>query len=235
MMRSWRHNAGLACVPGPRPASAGPSPDSPAAGVALATVVSCVHSDRSPQSSPVAVAPGGQGRITWMGPARGARWEPRPGAPSLAGTECRHQQPRAHRAQPTLRTGTGRKHNSERKGRRPHSAADPSPGHGGTDRAVVRARWRSAAGAALLARACAPNSALLRQAQRRELPAGKAGRPAVLGARCQAPSIRPHQDQAWQGTRKCQLPCHVHASPDRPSARTSHPAWFTHGVVADGP
>lgn len=152
-----------------------------------------------------------------MGPARGARREPRPGAPLLAGTEGRHQQPWAHRAQPTLRTGTGRKHGSEQEGRRPHSAADG---------AVVRAQpavrsWGSPADMGLRSRCIAEA-----EPRGESCPAaGKGGLARCAGsARRQAPSVRPHPGPSWRGTRKRQLPCHA------PSARTtlSTPAPQTH-------
>lgn len=103
------------------------------AGVALATVASCAPSDRSPQSSPVAVAPGGQGGAT-DGASPGAWREPRPvpltgghrsRRPSLAGTEVGASGP-GRRALPALRTGTGREHGSEQ-GRRRTQQPAPEP------------------------------------------------------------------------------------------------------------
>lgn len=82
----------------------GPARDSRA--VALATVVSCVYSDRSPQSSPVAVAPGGRsGPRGGTSPGNPAGAEAgalsgghRRSAPTAPGAECSQHYQRARDA-----------------------------------------------------------------------------------------------------------------------------------------
>lgn len=238
MMRSWRHNVGFKCGQGHPLAVFWRAPHETRGPPVLYWQPWSPVSTRAGAPNPVpllSLPEGGSGPHGWDQPwepggSRGLvplRWRaPKVGTDSPRRTERSQQLP----------TGPGRKHGSEQR----EDARTQQP-----TRALVTVAptvpwsepsWRSAAGAARLPQACAPDSASLRQnpevrAARQQ---GRAGRPAVLGA----PGGRPHPGPgpARDTDTPAPLPPAVRTHPTLRActADAPHTTWLARGVVTAG-
>lgn len=227
MMRSWRHNVGFKCGQGHRLAVFWRPPHETRGPPVLYWQPWSPVSTRAGAPNPVpllSLPEGGSGPHGWDQP-----WEPGGSrglvplcwrAPKV-GTDS----PRRTERSQQLPTGPGRKHGSEQEGRRPHSAADTSPRHGGADSAVVRAQlavssWGSPAATGLCSRLRIPEA----EPRGEGCPAaGKGGQARCAGsARRQAASrTRPSEGHGHASSPATRRP-HAPHSPRLHSRRTSH-------------